>query len=187
MAWIPRLSASPAEGLNSFALFCPTKTDAQKIVGGFQRLCRYHYGGVTTSNNAYALWCLMWYDCLNNVGAGYINTVWCLPAKSCACLACLAYQNEHADWDWFIGADRSLWVRQMEWHNFIWNVNKSAGQITGLHSSISASFRFTRQSIHCIGQAALRVGQFARLTSKPAGEQTGQNISTKQLFFHRLY
>ena len=29
------------------------------------------------------------------------------------------------------------------------NVNKSDGQITGLHSSISASFRFTRQSIHC--------------------------------------
>ena len=32
--------------------------------------CRYYYGDVTTSNNAYALWCLMWYDSLNNVGAG---------------------------------------------------------------------------------------------------------------------
>ena len=27
--------------------------------------------------------------------SGYINTVRCLPAKSCACLACLAYHNEH--------------------------------------------------------------------------------------------
>ena len=27
----------------------------------------------------------------------------------------------------------------------------------------------------CIGQAGLRVGRFARLASKPAGEQTGQN------------
>ena len=32
--------------------------------------CRYHYGDVTTSNNAYALWCLMWYYCLTNGGAG---------------------------------------------------------------------------------------------------------------------
>ena len=57
------------------------------------------------------------------------------------------------------------------------NVKKSAGRITGLHSSISVSFRFTRQSIHCIGQAGLRVGRFARPASKPAGEQTGQNIA----------
>ena len=27
-------------------------------------------------------------------GSGYINTVRCLPTKSCACLACLAYHNE---------------------------------------------------------------------------------------------
>ena len=52
------------------------------------------------------------------------------------------------------------------------NVNKSTGRITGLHSSVSASFRFTRQSIQCIGQAGLR----RRLASKPAGEQTSQNI-----------
>ena len=51
--------------------------------------CRYHYGDVTTSNNAYALWCSMWYDCLK--WCGYINIVRCLPAKSCACLA---YHNE---------------------------------------------------------------------------------------------
>ena len=41
------------------------------------------------------------------------------------------------------------------------NANKPAGRIIGLHSSILASFQFTRQSIHCIDQA---------------GEQTGQNI-----------
>ena len=40
-------------------------------------------------------------------------------------------------------------------------------RITGLHSIISASFRFTRQNSHCIGQAGLRVGRFARLASKP--------------------
>ena len=51
-----------------------------------------------------------------------------------------------------------------------------AGRITGLHSSVSASFRFTRQSIHCIGQPGLRVGRFARLASKPADKQTGQNM-----------
>ena len=27
-------------------------------------------------------------------GSGYINTVRCLPTKSCACLACLAYHNK---------------------------------------------------------------------------------------------
>ena len=32
------------------------------------------------------------------------------------------------------------------------NVNKSAGRITGLYSSISASFWFTCQSIHCIAR-----------------------------------
>ena len=53
------------------------------------------------------------------------------------------------------------------------NANQSAGRINGLHSSISASF----QSSHCIGQAGLRVGRFARLTSKPAGDQTGQSTS----------
>ena len=39
------------------------------VVPGGQE-CRYHYDGVTTSNNAYALWCSMWHYCLNNVGAG---------------------------------------------------------------------------------------------------------------------
>ena len=64
-------------------------------------------------------------------------------------------------WNWFVGADRSLWGCEMEWHNFIWWM--STNRITGLYSSILASFRFTRQSIHCSGQA---------------GEQTGQNSST---------
>ena len=45
-----------------------------------------------------------------------------------------------------------------------------------LCSSISASFRFTRQNVYCIGQADLLDGQFARPASKPAGKQTGQNI-----------
>ena len=67
-----------------------------------------------------------------------------------------------------------LWDGVAQFH--LMNVNKSAGRITGLHSSVSASFRFTRQSIHCIGQAGLRVGRFACLASKPAGEQTGQNM-----------
>ena len=56
------------------------------------------------------------------------------------------------------------------------NVNKSAGRFTGLHSSVLAPFWFTRQSVQCIGQAGLSVGRFARLASKPAGEQIGQNI-----------
>ena len=47
------------------------------------------------------------------------------------------------------------------------NVNKSAGRITGLHSSVSASFRFTRQSIHCIGQAGLLAWRVNRPGSKP--------------------
>ena len=38
-AWIPHLSASPTEGLNSLArLFGLTKTDERKIVGKLQRL-----------------------------------------------------------------------------------------------------------------------------------------------------
>ena len=52
----------------------------------------------------------------------------------------------------------------------------SAGRITGLRDSISASFRFTRQKIQCIGQAGLRAGRLARPASKPADAQTGQNI-----------
>ena len=52
----------------------------------------------------------------------------------------------------------------------------SAGRNSRLCSSISASFRFTRQNVYCIGQADLLDGRFARPASKPAGEQTGQNI-----------
>ena len=47
--------------------------------------CRYHYCDVTTSNNAYALWCSMWYDCLNNGGADAYKLS--VPAKSCARLS----------------------------------------------------------------------------------------------------
>ena len=47
--------------------------------------CQYHYGDVITSNNAYALWCLMWYDCLNNGGADAYKLS--VPAKSCARLS----------------------------------------------------------------------------------------------------
>ena len=49
------------------------------------RDCRYHYGDVTTSNNAYALWCLMWYNYLNNGGADAYKLS--VPAKSCARLS----------------------------------------------------------------------------------------------------
>ena len=64
-------------------------------------------------------------------------------------LICWGRQKSLRSWDG---------IAQFYWTNF----NKSAGRITGLHSSISASFRFTRQSIYCIGQAGLRVGRFAR-------------------------
>ncbi len=47
--------------------------------------CRYHYGDVTTSNNAYALWCLMWYNSLNNEGADAYKLS--VPDKSCARLS----------------------------------------------------------------------------------------------------
>ena len=53
---------------------------------------------------------------------------------------------------------------------------KLAGRFVGIYASISASFRFTRRSIYCIGQAGLRVGRFTCLASESAGEQTGQNI-----------
>ena len=53
----------------------------------------------------------------------------------------------------------------------------SAGRNSRLCSSISASFRFTRQNVYSIGQAGLLDGRFARPASKPAGEQTSQNIS----------
>ena len=56
----------------------------------------------------------------------------------------------------------------------------SAGRYSRLCSSISASFRFTRQNVHCIGQADLLDGRFTRPASKPAGEQTDQNIGIKQ-------
>lgn len=58
------------------------------------------------------------------------------------------------------------------------SANDSAGRIVVLHPSISASSRFTRPSIHCIGQAVLRVGRFARVASESAGEQTAQKIET---------
>ena len=51
----------------------------------------------------------------------------------------------------------------------------SAGRNIRLCSSISASFRFTRQNDYWIGQADLLDGRFTRPASKPAVEQTGQN------------
>ena len=44
---------------------------------------------------------------------------------------------------------------------------KSAGRIVGLPSNISAPFRFTRQRIHCIGQAGLLAWRVNRSASKP--------------------
>ncbi len=64
------------------------------------------------------------------------------------------------------------------WNDFLYRLvaRKSAGRINGLHANISASFRFTCQKIHCIGQAGLRAGRFSGRASKPAGAPTGQNI-----------
>ena len=55
--------------------------------------------------------------------------------------------------------------------------NRLAGSSIDFCSSISASCRFIHQNVFCIGQADLLDGRFARLASKPAGEQTGQDSS----------
>ena len=52
------LATSSGSGTSS------NKTSSRSVTSGNV------YGDVTTSNNAYALWCLMWYGCLNNGGAG---------------------------------------------------------------------------------------------------------------------
>ena len=55
----------------------------------------------------------------------------------------------------------------------IFMMSTSAGQIIGLHASISALFRSTRQKIHGIGQADMHASYFTRLVNKLAGTQTG--------------
>ena len=46
--------------------------------------CQYHYNGITASNNPYALWYLMRYNCLNNRSADIYKLS--VPIKSCGCL-----------------------------------------------------------------------------------------------------
>ena len=60
--------------------------------------------------------------------------------------------------------------------------SRSASRNSRLCSSISASFRFTRQNLYSIGQAGLLDGRFAKLASKSAGEQTGQNKASQNLY-----
>lgn len=55
------------------------------------------------------------------------------------------------------GQTKVVRVCKMAQFHLMTNTNQSAGRIAGLHSSISASCRFTRQSIHCINRAGLRV------------------------------
>ena len=55
---------------------------------------------------------------------------------------------------------------------------KSAGRITGLHATISASFQFT-----CQKNPLYRPGRFAGRASKPAGAQTGQNNYKVEHFY----
>lgn len=74
------------------------------------------------------------------------------------------------------------WGCEMAQFHSMMNANTSAGRMTGLHSSISASFRFinSRLSSHCIGQAGLLAWRLNRPTSN-----TGQNRYTydKEFFF----
>ena len=121
-AWIPHLSASPDEGLNSSAAAILPHQNWGAKIGGKTPKIRKHEIDLS----------------------GQINVV------------------EVVRWG-------------VQFH-LMMNANKSAGRITGLHSSILA---------YSLENPLYRLGRFA--AGKPAGEQTGQNmyISSAQgaLFF----
>ena len=60
-----------------------------------------------------------------------------------------------------------LWYGLAQFH--LMKANKSAGRFAGLHSSVLASFRFTRQSIQCIGQAGEQTGRRANRPGRYSG------------------